>query len=270
LFFSITTVLPNLSLNLNKEFKNEKKSENINNISNTIIINKEPVTTLTTSTNSLDPIKPISIEKSNTPEIIKVFKEYLLKTILDYFKNELILLNYILEVSKHIVFREENLINLISILVTDCEISRIKIDHEMADVFKTYGCCAKLPFYCKITSIIIDNKYNFEVNYNTYSQINYILQKSEMDFVIETEKITTNTIEKFITILLSMIPLVQANKWLLQILLSKMHKMFVWFQVKFNISFSQMVCMLWMMVRIKEILPYRPDLCGMSPFTILT
>jgi hypothetical protein len=68
----MTTVLPNLSLNLNKEFKNENKNENINNISNTIIINKEPVATLTTSsTNSLDLIKPISIEKSNTPEIIK-------------------------------------------------------------------------------------------------------------------------------------------------------------------------------------------------------
>jgi hypothetical protein len=124
----MTTVLPNLSLNLNKEFKNENKSENINNISNTIIINKKPVAIVTTSsTNSLDPIMPISIEKSNTPEIIKVFKEYLLKTILDYFKNELILLNNILEVSKHIVFREEDLIKLISIFVTDCDISRIII-----------------------------------------------------------------------------------------------------------------------------------------------
>jgi hypothetical protein len=100
----MTTVLPNLSLNLNREFKNENKNENINNISNTIIINKEPVAALTTtSTISLDPIKAISIEKSNTPEIIKVFKEYLLKTIPDYFKNELILLNNILEVSMHIV-----------------------------------------------------------------------------------------------------------------------------------------------------------------------
>jgi hypothetical protein len=82
----------------------------------------------------LDPIKPISIEKSNTPEIIKVFKEYLVKTILDYFKNELILLNNILEVSKYIVFREEDLIKLISILVTDCDVSRIKIEHELPDL----------------------------------------------------------------------------------------------------------------------------------------
>jgi hypothetical protein len=96
-----------------------------------------------------------------------VFKEYLLKTILDYFKNELILLNNILELSKHIVFREEDLIKLISILVTDCNISRIKIDHEIPDAFKTCGCCGKIPIY-NITSIIIDNKNNFEVNYNSF------------------------------------------------------------------------------------------------------
>jgi hypothetical protein len=78
----MTMSLQNLSLNLNKEFKNDNKNENINNISNTIIINKKPVTSLSTgNTNSLEPIKPVSIEKSNTPEIIKVFKEYLLKTI---------------------------------------------------------------------------------------------------------------------------------------------------------------------------------------------
>jgi hypothetical protein len=113
-------------------------------------------------------IKPISIEKSNTPEIIKVFKEYLLKTILDYFKNELILLNDILEVFKHIVFREEDLIKLISILITDCDISRIRLNHEIPDAFNTCGYCVKLHIYRKITSIIIDNKNNFEVNYNSF------------------------------------------------------------------------------------------------------
>jgi hypothetical protein len=165
----MTMSLPNLSLNLNKEFKNENKNEKINNINNTIIINKEPVASLSRGcTNSLEPIKPVSIEKSNTPEIIKVFKEYFVKTILDYFNNELILLNNILEVSKHIVFREEDLIKLISILVTYCDINRIRIDHELPDVFKTCWCCGKLPIYRKMASIIIDNKNNFEVNYNSF------------------------------------------------------------------------------------------------------
>jgi hypothetical protein len=167
----MTTVLPNLSLNLNKEFKSENKNENINSIS----------TTLTTSTNSLNPIKPISIDKSNTAEIIKVFKEYLLKTILNYFKNELILLNNILEVSKHIVFREEDLIKLISILVTDCDISRIKIDHEITNTFNTCECCAKLPIYRKITSIIIDNKNNFEVIYKSL----YVQMQTEFNISLQ-------------------------------------------------------------------------------------
>jgi hypothetical protein len=71
----MTSSLPNLILNLNEEFNNENKNENINNISNTIIINNEPTASFTTgSTNSLERIKPISIEKSNMPEIIKVFK----------------------------------------------------------------------------------------------------------------------------------------------------------------------------------------------------
>jgi hypothetical protein len=90
-----------------------------------------------------------------------------------------------------------------------------------------------------------------------------------MDFKVETEKITTNTIENFINILLSMIPITRNNKCLLQIFLIKIHEVFECFQVKLNMSFSQMECMLWMMVRIKESLPYRPDLCRMSPFTVL-
>jgi hypothetical protein len=57
---------------------------------------------------------------------------------------------------------------LISILVTNFDISRIRIDHEIPDTFKTCECCAKLPIYRKITSIIIDNKNNFEVNYNSF------------------------------------------------------------------------------------------------------
>jgi hypothetical protein len=47
-----------------------------------------------------------------------------------------------------------------------------------------------------------------------------------------------------------------------------MHDMLACFNEKFSMSFSQMVCMLYMMVYIKETLPYRPDLCCMSPFTV--
>jgi hypothetical protein len=36
----MTIELPSLSLKINKKFKDENKNENINNINNTIIINK--------------------------------------------------------------------------------------------------------------------------------------------------------------------------------------------------------------------------------------
>jgi hypothetical protein len=83
-------------------------------------------------------------------------------------------------------------------------------------------------------------------------------------FEVETEKITTNTIEKFIDFLLSMISPVGINKCLLQILLSKMHQPFTGFNEKFNMSFSQMVCMLWMTLRIKDTLSFQRELQNIS------
>jgi hypothetical protein len=146
--------LPSLSLKINKELENENKNENINNINNTIIINKDTKD----STTELKEVLPEIIEKSQTPEIIKIFKEYQLLTLIDYFKNDLILLNNLLEISIHIIFKEEDTIKLVSILV-----SRIKIDYELPDQFKACSCCSKLPIYRKITSIIIDNKNSFKI-----------------------------------------------------------------------------------------------------------
>jgi hypothetical protein len=89
------SLFPNLSFKINKELKNENKNENNNsnnnNISNTIIINKE-----LTSQTSLEENKHIQIKKYQTPEIIKTFKEYLLLALIEYFKNEMILLNNII------------------------------------------------------------------------------------------------------------------------------------------------------------------------------
>jgi hypothetical protein len=165
--------LLSLSLKLNKEIKNENKNENINNINNTIIINKGTKD----STTELKELLPEIIEKSQTPEIIKIFKEYLLLTLIDYFKNDLILLNNLLEIFKHIVFKEEDIIKLISILVTDGDVSRIKIDYELPDQFKACGCCSKLPIYRKITSIIIDNKNSFKIRYQSF----YVQMQTEFN-----------------------------------------------------------------------------------------
>jgi hypothetical protein len=132
--------LPSLSLKINKEFKNENKNENINNINNTIIINKD----INDSSTELKGILPEIIEKSQTPEIIKIFKEYLLLTLIDFVKNDLILSNNLLEISKYIVLKEEDIIKLVSILVTDGDVSRIKIDYELPDHFK--ACIAVLNY----------------------------------------------------------------------------------------------------------------------------
>jgi hypothetical protein len=70
--------LPSLSLKINKEFKNENKNENINNINNTTTINKDTKD----STTELKGVLPEIIEKSGTPEIIKIFKEYILLTLI--------------------------------------------------------------------------------------------------------------------------------------------------------------------------------------------
>jgi hypothetical protein len=78
--------LPSFSVKINKEFKNENKNENINTINNTIIINKDTKDSNTKSKELL----PEIIEKSQTPEIIKIFKEYLLLMLIDYFKNDII------------------------------------------------------------------------------------------------------------------------------------------------------------------------------------
>jgi hypothetical protein len=127
---------------------------------------------------------PEIIEKSQTPEIIKIFKEYLLLTLIDYFKNDIILLNNLLEISKYIVLKEEDITKLISILVTDCDVSRIKIDTELPDQFKACGCCTKLPVYRKITSIIIDNKNSFKIKYELFYVQMQTKFKISLDYIL--------------------------------------------------------------------------------------
>jgi hypothetical protein len=105
--------LPSLSLKINKEFKNENKNENINNIKNTIIFNKD----IKDFTTELKGVLPEIIEKSQTPEIIKIFNEYLLLTLIDYFKNNLILLKNLLEICTYIVFKDEDIIKMIPIFL---------------------------------------------------------------------------------------------------------------------------------------------------------
>jgi hypothetical protein len=187
----MTLNLPNLNLNLTRktsfsnlnENKNETKNENNNNISNTIIINKDNEKIVLTPTSSSKYIisdtetKPselssiisaIEIPQSSTPAIIKLFKDYLLLTLINYFKEDLILINNVIELSKQIVMKEEDLKKLIAILVTDDDVSRILINSELPSQFKCCNSCSSIPIYKKISSIIIDKKYEFKITYNQF------------------------------------------------------------------------------------------------------
>jgi hypothetical protein len=174
--------LPNLSLNLQKRTSttnvNENKTENKNNIINNIILNNNGEEKTTTTTISPTPMYLNDIEKltnseivktspCSTPEPIKLFKDYLLHSLITYFKQDIVLANNILEISKFIVMKEEDLIKLIAILVTDDDISRILVMTDLPDSFKCCP-CSSIPIYKKITSIIIDKKYEFKVTYNQF------------------------------------------------------------------------------------------------------
>jgi hypothetical protein len=58
----------------------------------------------------------------------------------------MILLNNIIKLSKFIVLKEDDLKRLISILATNNDDSRVTLECELPDSFKTYqSCCSKIP-----------------------------------------------------------------------------------------------------------------------------
>jgi hypothetical protein len=136
---------------------------------------------------------------------------------------------------------------LISIFVTDGDISRIKIDYELPYQFKACGCCSKLPVYRKITSIIIDNKKALRLNSNCSMfkcRLNlifhwiiflfkgYINSFFKMEFQEKSVEISKEIIGNAINILLNMIPLISINKTLKTLLTSKMKEVFKCFLKK--------------------------------------
>jgi hypothetical protein len=187
---------------------NEDKNENKNNITNTIIINRDetklsPLTPrssisrpsspkvtspynslmIDTSPEHIETFAP-DIERQSTPECIKAFKDYLLLTLIHYFKNDIILFNNLIELSKYIVLKLDDLRKLIAILLTDGDINRIMVESELPKTFNCCPCADKLPIYNKISSIIIDKKKDFKVKYNeVYTQMQLEFNIS-LDFVL--------------------------------------------------------------------------------------
>jgi hypothetical protein len=160
------TVLPNLELKFSK--KNELKNDNINNntntINNNIILNPsiENVGAIVQSSSTAN------LTRNDTPDNVKQFKEALILILISYFKNNVILLNNLVELSEKIITKVDDLKLLISLLI-NTSLSNIFIDVEEVEV---KNCCAKvckhLPRYRKINDIIIDKKQSFKVAYNQY------------------------------------------------------------------------------------------------------
>jgi hypothetical protein len=104
-----------------------------------------------------------------TPTNIKRFKEAYLALLISYFKNNIILMNNIVELSENIITKMDDLITLISILL---EIDKTTITINVKEI-KSNCCagkilCKMIPMYREIDDIIIDNKASFSNMYNQY------------------------------------------------------------------------------------------------------
>jgi hypothetical protein len=88
--------------------------------------------------------------------------------LIGYFKNNIVLLNNLIELSDNIIMKMEDLIFLISILL-QLNSSDIKVDVEDIEAKNCCGkICSKLPRYRRINDIIIKNKSSFKITYNQY------------------------------------------------------------------------------------------------------
>jgi hypothetical protein len=148
--------LPNLQLSLSKQ-------KEINNTSTASVINNINIGSQELKQSSSAPVLRI-----DTPDNIKQFKEALILILISYFKNNIILLNNLLELSEKIITKVDDLKLLVSLLI-NTQPSSICVDVEELEL---KGCCAKvckhLPRYRKINDIVIDKKQSFRVAYNQY------------------------------------------------------------------------------------------------------
>jgi hypothetical protein len=142
----MSTILPDLTLKYSKILNNENKNENNNNISQTqtVIINKEePFSITKEETEPLSKTKDV-VEKIRTPENITQFKETFLEILINYFKNEYVLLQNNIEFSKKKVMKEADLKKLIAVLVRDGDTGRINIEYDIPEkLSKCYCICVE-------------------------------------------------------------------------------------------------------------------------------
>jgi hypothetical protein len=160
------TSLPSIELKYSKttEQNNKNTNTNTNTINNNIIIhpteNNENKTLSESSSN-------VAL-RSETPLNVKQFKETLMTILISYFKNNIILLNNLVELSEKIITKIDDLKLLISLLL-DIKIEDIFIELEEVEIKSCCGnICRRFPRYRKINDIIINKKQSFKINYNQY------------------------------------------------------------------------------------------------------
>jgi hypothetical protein len=73
-----------------------------------------------------------------------------------------------------------------------------------------------------------------------------------MEFQEESVELTKEMIDKTINILLEMIPLIEMNKTVKNLLIVKMNYVFNCFLKKFKMTFSQLAYIIWMMTELNK------------------
>jgi hypothetical protein len=174
--------LPSLELKYTKiSEKNDLTTNTNTNTINNLITIGEPKISNVGSTKMVKSNSSQSIARIDTPLNVKQFKETLMTILIGYFKNNVILLNNLVELSDKIVTKISDLTLLISLLL-DISIDKINIQVEE---ITTTNCCGKvcklLPRYRKINDILIDNRQSFRVSHNSY----YIQLQTEYNISLD-------------------------------------------------------------------------------------
>jgi hypothetical protein len=144
----------------------ELKNGSNNTINNNIILGQS-TKSISLVLKDLSDVIPDS-PRNESPNNIKEFKEALTAILISYFKNNIVLLNNIVELSDKIITKIDDLQLLISLLL-DIQIEDVLIQVEEIAVKNCCGeICKRLPRYRKIDDIIIKNKQSFRVSHNQY------------------------------------------------------------------------------------------------------
>jgi hypothetical protein len=217
----MTLTLPTLELKYTKVTEkndtntNTNTNTNSNTITNQVIINEptQSITSQTTSTSANQPLSqsdsseaemsmrstqaiqrtecPSGMPRSDSPLNIKQFKETLLTVLISYFKNNIVLLNNLVELSEKIITKLSDLTLLIALLL-EVETDKITVELEEISANNCFGkvcnCFAigdyvnkHLPRYRKINDIIIDKKQSFKIYYNQF----YVQLQTEYNISLE-------------------------------------------------------------------------------------